>query len=108
MSRRFLVHEFAAHAGVTVKAPHLYDRLRLLVPVRSGAGQRIYTTTDYTGFDAEPEVRSAQAPQAGWLWRGLGARLYSHDSGCVKNARAREQVEGARPRTTVCLVRALG
>jgi DNA-binding transcriptional MerR regulator len=46
MRRQFLINEFAARAGVTVKALHLYDRLGLLVPTRSGAGHRIYTSAD--------------------------------------------------------------
>lgn len=46
MPHRFLIHEFATKAGVTVKALHLYDRLGLLVPVRSEAGHRLYSTAD--------------------------------------------------------------
>jgi DNA-binding transcriptional MerR regulator len=44
---RFLIQEFAARAGVTVKALHLYDRLGLVIPARSEAGHRIYTSEDF-------------------------------------------------------------
>lgn len=42
----YRVHEFAALAGVTVKALHHYDRLGLLRPRRSRAGYRIYVERD--------------------------------------------------------------
>lgn len=47
MRQRFLIHEFAARAKVTIKALHVYDRLGLLVPSRSEAGHRIYTQGDF-------------------------------------------------------------
>lgn len=43
---RYRVHEFAAMAGVTVKALRHYDRLGLLKPLRSGGGHRLYAETD--------------------------------------------------------------
>jgi DNA-binding transcriptional MerR regulator len=46
MSTFYKVHEFAALAGVTVKALYHYDRLGLLKPRRSDAGYRIYTERD--------------------------------------------------------------
>ena len=42
----YRVHEFAALAGVTVKALHHYDRLELLKAARTAAGYRVYTTAD--------------------------------------------------------------
>jgi DNA-binding transcriptional MerR regulator len=45
-SRLYRVHEFAALAGVTVRALHHYDRLGLLTPRRSGRGYRLYTQRD--------------------------------------------------------------
>lgn len=46
MHHEYRVHEFAARAGVTVKALHHYDRVGLLKPRRTGAGYRIYTDLD--------------------------------------------------------------
>src|SRR5687768_15544565 len=46
MHHEYRVHEFAARAGVTVKALHHYDRVGLLKPRRTGAGYRIYTDVD--------------------------------------------------------------
>ena len=46
MPHEYRVHEFAARAGVTVKALHHYDRVGLLEPRRTGAGYRIYTDLD--------------------------------------------------------------
>jgi predicted site-specific integrase-resolvase len=42
------VQEFAALAGVTVKALHHYDRLGLLKPRRTDAGYRLYSQRDLT------------------------------------------------------------
>ena len=44
--KRYRIHEFAEHAGVTVKALHHYDRLGLLTPRRTDAGYRVYTEHD--------------------------------------------------------------
>ena len=44
--RNYRVREFAALGGVTVKALRHYDRLGLLVPARTSAGHRVYSTTD--------------------------------------------------------------
>jgi DNA-binding transcriptional MerR regulator len=46
LSRSYRIHEFAALAGVTVKALHHYDRLGLLKPGRTGAGYRMYGERD--------------------------------------------------------------
>src|SRR5687768_4217741 len=46
MNHGYRVHEFAALAGVTVKALHHYDRLGLLTPRRTDAGYRVYTDRD--------------------------------------------------------------
>jgi len=45
-ARGYTVHEFAALAGVTVKALHHYDRIRLLTPARTASRYRSYTTSD--------------------------------------------------------------
>jgi MerR family transcriptional regulator, thiopeptide resistance regulator len=42
-ARTYRVHEFAALAGVTVKALHHYDRLGLLKPARTRNGYRLYS-----------------------------------------------------------------
>lgn len=46
MKSHYTVTEFAELAGVTVKALHHYDRLGLLSPRRSGAGYRLYASSD--------------------------------------------------------------
>ena len=45
-ARAYRVREFAALAGVTVRALHHYDRLGLLRPRRSAAGYRLYRERD--------------------------------------------------------------
>ena len=46
MGKYYKIHEFAKHAGVTVKALHHYDRLGLLQPGRTEAGYRVYCERD--------------------------------------------------------------
>lgn len=46
MNRPLQVQQFAALAGVTVRALHHYDRLGLLRPQRTEAGYRVYTLRD--------------------------------------------------------------
>jgi DNA-binding transcriptional MerR regulator len=46
MSELYRVREFAALAGVTVKALHHYDRVGLLEPRRTRAGYRLYSRAD--------------------------------------------------------------
>jgi DNA-binding transcriptional MerR regulator len=46
VSKPYQVHEFAALAGVTVKALHHYDRLGLLQPKRTESGYRLYSDAD--------------------------------------------------------------
>src|SRR5215470_13720812 len=46
MSELYRVREFAALAGVTVKALHHYDRVGLLEPRRTRAGYRLYSRSD--------------------------------------------------------------
>ena len=46
MAKHYKVQEFAAQAGVTVKALHHYDRLGLLRPGRTAAGYRVYQEAD--------------------------------------------------------------
>ena len=45
-ARGYTVHEFAALAGLTVKALHHYDRIGLLTPARTASRYRSYTTAD--------------------------------------------------------------
>ena len=47
-TRGYTVHEFAALAGVTVKALHHYDRIGLLTPPRTASRYRSYVTADLT------------------------------------------------------------
>jgi DNA-binding transcriptional MerR regulator len=46
MNHGYRVHEFAALAGVTVKALHHYDRVGLLKPRRTDSGYREYSDAD--------------------------------------------------------------
>jgi len=46
MSRLYRIQEFAALAGVTVKALRHYERIGLLKPYRTSSGYRTYTYTD--------------------------------------------------------------
>ena len=46
MVAEYRIQAFAALAGVTVKALHVYDRLGLLRPTRNGSGYRIYRERD--------------------------------------------------------------
>ncbi len=46
MAATYRIQQFAALAGVTVKALHHYDRLGLLRPQRTAAGYRVYTDAD--------------------------------------------------------------
>ena len=47
-ARGYTVHEFAALAGVTVKALHHYDRIGLLTPARTASRYRSYAAADLT------------------------------------------------------------
>ena len=52
MNRTYLPHEFAKHAGVTVRALHHYDRLGLLKPSgRTRAGYRVYSDRDFVRLE---------------------------------------------------------
>ena len=44
--RTYRIREFAQLAGVTVRALHHYDRLRLLKPRRTQTGYRAYDSKD--------------------------------------------------------------
>jgi DNA-binding transcriptional MerR regulator len=46
VSAGYRIHEFAALAGVTVRALRHYDRLGLLEPRRTESGYRVYTDAD--------------------------------------------------------------
>jgi MerR family transcriptional regulator, thiopeptide resistance regulator len=74
---RFLIHEFAARAGVTVKALHRYHRLGLLVPARSNAGHRIYTSGDFRRVRHIVTLKRLGVPlrRVGAILAGHGAPL---------------------------------
>jgi DNA-binding transcriptional MerR regulator len=46
VTRLYQVQDFAEVAGVTVRALHYYDRLKLLQPRRTDAGYRLYSLCD--------------------------------------------------------------
>lgn len=46
MEKRYKVREFAEVTGVTVRALHHYERLKLLRPCRTESGYRVYGTRD--------------------------------------------------------------
>ncbi len=58
----YRIHEFAALAGVTVKALHHYDRLGLLQPRRSGSGYRIYVENDLARLEQIVALKSLGLP----------------------------------------------
>jgi DNA-binding transcriptional MerR regulator len=58
----YSIHEFAALAGVTVKALHHYDRVGLLQPRRTAARYRVYTTVDLTRLRQILTLRSLGLP----------------------------------------------
>jgi len=56
------VREFAALAGVTIKALHHYDRLGLLTPIRTGAGYRRYRPADLARLEEIAALRLLGIP----------------------------------------------
>lgn len=75
MTTLLKIHDFAARAGVTVKALRYYHRLGLLEPRRTGAGHRRYTPDDldrielitalkYLGFSLKQIKGILQRPAA--------------------------------------------
>ena len=58
----YTIHEFAALAGVTVKALHHYDRIGLLKPARSRSRYRLYTAADLTRLRQILALRSLGLP----------------------------------------------
>jgi DNA-binding transcriptional MerR regulator len=60
--RTYRVREFAELAGVTVKALHYYDRLRLLRPARTTAGYRAYTAADLARLEQIVALRFLGIP----------------------------------------------
>ena len=58
----YSIHEFAALAGVTVKALHHYDRIGLLKPARTAARYRVYTTADLARLRQILALRSLGLP----------------------------------------------
>jgi DNA-binding transcriptional MerR regulator len=62
MTRIYGVQEFAALAGVTVKALHHYDRLGLLTPRRTDAGYRLYSQRDLTRLKQISALRFVGLP----------------------------------------------
>ncbi|MGA7130436.1 MAG: MerR family transcriptional regulator [Chthoniobacterales bacterium] len=56
-------HEFAALAGVTVRALHHYDRLALLKPVRrTEAGYRLYSERDLARLEQIVLLKFSDSP----------------------------------------------
>ena len=52
MNQTYLPHEFAKHAGVTIRALHHYDRLGMLKPSgRTAAGYRVYSDRDFARLE---------------------------------------------------------
>jgi DNA-binding transcriptional MerR regulator len=62
MAKSYRVHQFAALAGVTVKALRHYDRLGLLRPVRSEAGYRLYQQADLARLQQIVALKSIGLP----------------------------------------------
>jgi DNA-binding transcriptional MerR regulator len=62
MAKLYRVHEFAALAGVTVKALRHYDRLALLRPERNEAGYRLYRLADLTRLQQIVALKSLGLP----------------------------------------------
>ena len=58
----YSIHEFAALAGVTVKALHHYDRIGLLKPARTASRYRVYTTGDLARLRQILALRSLGLP----------------------------------------------
>src|SRR5262245_41470460 len=58
----YSVREFAELAGVTVKALHHYDRLKLLTPVRTDAGYRRYRARDLARLEEIAALRLLGIP----------------------------------------------
>lgn len=58
----YRVREFAALAGVTVKALHHYDRLGLLKPARTTAGYRVYAHADLERLEQIVALRFVGIP----------------------------------------------
>ena len=84
MAALYKIHDFAALAGVTVKALRHYHRLGLLEPRRTGAGHRRYTAADldrlelitalkYLGFSLK-QIKSLLQQPAAALQRTIAVR----------------------------------
>ena len=76
MHHGYRVHEFAALAGVTVKALHHYDRVGLLEPRRTDGGYRVYTDADLERLEQIVALKFIGLPLEtikGLLERGLPA-----------------------------------
>ena len=58
----YSIQEFAALAGVTVKALHHYDRIGLLKPARTASRYRLYTTGDLARLRQILALRSLGLP----------------------------------------------
>ncbi len=61
-ARTYSIQEFAALAGVTVKALHHYDRIGLLKPARAASRYRVYTTSDLARLQQILALRSLGLP----------------------------------------------
>jgi DNA-binding transcriptional MerR regulator len=58
----YSIQEFAALAGVTIKALHHYDRIGLLTPARTASRYRVYTTGDLARLRQILALRSLGLP----------------------------------------------
>lgn len=58
MAQQWTVGELAHHAGVSVRTPHHYDEIGLLVPTRTAAGHRRYTEPDVARLTQVVALRS--------------------------------------------------
>jgi MerR family transcriptional regulator, thiopeptide resistance regulator len=62
LGRQYKVREFAAFAGVTVRALHHYERLGLLNPTRTAAGYRVYGLGDLEHLEQVVALRFLGLP----------------------------------------------
>lgn len=102
MPSHFQIHKFAAHAGVTVKALRLYDRLGILVPTRSEAGHRIYKPSEVA------RVRQIVAlKRLGVPLRSVGALLNGSDAELDSLLRQQRRILEDRRQELERLIRAV-
>ena len=88
--------EFARLAGITVRTLHHYDQLGLLSPARrSGAGYRLYTTTDLNRLQQIMSLRYLGLPleEIGAMLRDPG---YVYCVGTCKNRLTHTEINSDR------------